>query len=161
MKRITICLLVLLLVACVALGFSIKSSAAADVAAATTEALGLETTFEEASLGLLHPQLRLQGLVVENPEGFGELPFVTVESVTINLRLSKLAGEVVEVPQVELDGLTINLLRSGTSSNVTTVVSSLIGHRLRNDWGMEGDDTRYKVERLVMRNVMIRTQASS
>ncbi|MFT5289779.1 MAG: hypothetical protein ACI8QS_001651 [Planctomycetota bacterium] len=158
MKRITIGLIVLCLFVCLVVLYSAKSTAATDIADATTEALGLETTFRESSLGILDPQLQLKDLVIANPEGFGELPFATIETVTIRLRLSKLGGEVIEIPQVELDGVTIQLIRNGAASNVTSVLSNVIAHRLRNDWGVDADSKRYRVERLVMRNVTLQAQ---
>ena len=110
---------IVLLVAAVALGRNalIKHGAKAAVKAA----LGLEIDIEDLDVGLFTSQVRIQGLRVSNPPGFGDAPLAVIPLIYVDYEagslfgpkphFSEIAVEVSEVSVVKDAGGALNLNR--------------------------------------------------
>jgi len=96
--------LLLLLVAGIFYSDSILEKA---VEAGGTRALGVETKLGKADLGLFTGSVELEWLVVANPEGFQERPFLEVASIATRISPAKLLGDEAS----EVDRLTIKDVR--------------------------------------------------
>lgn len=61
--------------------------------------------------------LRIEGVSLGNPPGFGEQPFLEVRSASVGVRLLPLLQQRLEVSRVAVDGLTVTLISRGEEDN--------------------------------------------
>ena len=97
------------------------------VESAGSEALSVPTTLERASLGLLSGTLELTNLAIANPPGYGDVPFLSLDSGRAELAISSLRADVIELPLLELSGLTLRLVQRVDGSNYRTLLENVSG----------------------------------
>jgi hypothetical protein len=90
-----------------------------------TYALGVETRLDEASIGLFSGAFALHGLTVANPPGFAEPSFFALRSGELVLPLSNLRQERIEIPKLELAGITLALERNAQGTNYAAILANL------------------------------------
>lgn len=121
--------LVLLAVIVVLLGggaaLSLGSVASSAIERGGQYALGVPTEVDDVELGLFSGRFGLSGLRVANPPGFDEPHLLTLDGVDLSVGLGSLTSDLVEVPALVVDGLTITLERGAAGMNVTPVMKSL------------------------------------
>lgn len=118
-------------------------------------ALGTETTIQELDLGLLSGEATLEELRVSNPQGFDSPHFLTLRRARVAVRLRSFLADTVEVRRLELEDMDLTLEQRGTSSNVAPVLASL---REATAGRAPEDETRYRIGRMVIREVTARLQ---
>lgn len=90
-----------------------------------THALGVPTTLDEASIGLFSGAFALHGLRVANPPGFAEPDFFSMRAAELELPLANLVQERIEIPVLELSGITLALERNAQGTNYGAILASL------------------------------------
>lgn len=90
-----------------------------------TYALGVETTLDEADVSLLGGRFALSELEVANPPGFTSPQFLRLGSGKLEVSLSSLNSDRVEIPSLVLDGLTLSLERKDGQANYDAILKSL------------------------------------
>lgn len=128
MKRLVRVLLVLvLLVAIVGVGavLFVDSLTRRAVEQGGSHALGVETKLESASIGLFSGAFALSGLSVANPPGFAQPHFFAMRSAKLELPLMQLTQDRIEIPLLELAGLTLDLERNATGTNYSVILANL------------------------------------
>ena len=70
-----------------------------------------EVKIESFDLRLLPPRVRLENIVIGNPEGFAEEQLLSAELLKVRLSAIPLIYGVMAIEEVHLDGLNINLIR--------------------------------------------------
>jgi hypothetical protein len=113
---------------------------------AATTVLGAPVTVERAGLDVFGPRLRLEGLVVHNPPGYGAEPLLTVRRLAVRVDVASLLGETVRVPEVQVDGYALRVERAGRRTNLDD-----LRRRVMETLGREPPSSRIRVERLVVR----------
>src|SRR5262245_21222468 len=88
-------------------------------------ALGVETRLESASVGLVSGEFALSGLSVANPPGFAEPSFFALGGARLELPLSALLEERVIIPELTLDGITLDLERNPQGTNYGAILDNL------------------------------------
>ena len=114
--------LVVLLIVCVII--FINSIAKSAITNAGTSTLGVETSLDSISIGLFSGQSSIDGLSVANPKGF-DGDFLDLSEGLLDVNLSTLLGDVVEVKQIALDGLQIQFVQKLGGSNVSTILANV------------------------------------
>jgi len=90
-----------------------------------THALGVETRLEEASIGLFSGAFSLAGLSVANPAGFAEPSFFALRSAELELPLTHLTEQRIEIPSLVLTGITLDLERNRNGTNYAAILANL------------------------------------
>lgn len=126
-----------------------------------TYALGVETTLEEADIGLVDGRFALTGLAVANPEGFEAPRFLSLTSGRLELSLASLRSDRIEVPSLVLDDLTLSLERSGGKANYDAILKNL--ERFGSKKGepqppAEESGKRFVIREIVLNNVRAEVQ---
>lgn len=88
-------------------------------------ALGVETKLESASIGVFSGAFALGGLSVANPPGFAEPHFFALRSAELELPLASLGAERIEIPFLELAGITLDLERNQEGTNYGAILANL------------------------------------
>jgi len=90
--------------------------------------LGVNLTFGHLRVNLCCLKATIEGLTVENPEGYSSPFLLRLDEVHLNFGLRRLLcslGRRLAVQQLELDGVEVNVERKLTSSNVAEVLANL------------------------------------
>lgn len=130
-----------------------------------THALGVPTTLEKASIGLFSGEFALHGLSVANPPGFAEPAFFSMRTAELQLPLSNLARERIEIPSLELAGITLALERNAQGTNYGAILDSLERFQSTSPAGGEGapggsggGDKAFHLGELVLRDIRAAVQ---
>lgn len=90
-----------------------------------TYALGVPTTLDSASVGLLSGKFSMKGLEVSNPTGFTDPNFFTLGEGAVQLDPQSFSQEVIQLPLLRFDGITANLEKKGGQSNYKVILDNL------------------------------------
>lgn len=146
-------LIVLLLVA----SLWVDSAASTAVQGAVTGALGVETTLESMDLSIFAGQCAIEGLEIQNPEGFSSPHFLKLGAGEVEANLMSVLGDVVEIPRIALSGIEVSLEHAGGKSNFGTILDHVKkGQKSKDDTGGKG----YRIEEIVLEDIKVSTSVS-
>lgn len=103
----------------------IDSIAKAGVERGSTYAMGVPTTLDSADVKIMAGEFDMGGLTVSNPEGYSTPHFLAMRDGGVSVQLQSLMGEVVELPTLTLDGISVNLQRADGKTNYNTILENL------------------------------------
>ncbi len=154
--RILIGLAILLIVGGVAIVMMLDSIAAETIERGGTYALGVETTVDAVDIDLggeLHAGL--SGLEIANPPGFESPRFFALGAGGLEFPLGSIMSDSVEVPEILLEGIEINLERSGGNTNYGVILDSLARFESGETEQAEGEEGGkvFVVRRIVLRDI--------
>jgi hypothetical protein len=142
--------------------FWLDSIARSAVERGGTHALGVETSLEDASIGVLSSKFALTDLDVANPAGFAGPSFLSMRSARLELPLRQLLEPRVTIPALELEGITIHLERGANGTNFGQILDHLSrfesGSGNPPDEAKEGESKTFHLQRLVIRDVRASVQ---
>ena len=115
----------LLVVLLLAAGFLVGRYARQGIERGATYALGVPTTVDSASLGLLGGRLALAGVTVKNPDGYTTPHVLTLGRGSVAVTLPSLLKDTIQVPEFTLDALDLNLERRGGKANYQVIMDNL------------------------------------
>ncbi|MCA9292304.1 MAG: AsmA family protein [Phycisphaerales bacterium] len=122
---IPVALVVLLIAAVIVAAMYVDSIAKAGVEQGGSYALGVKTSLRSADVKLLSGGVSLNGLNVANPSGFTTPHFLSLDDGSVDVSLSSLRSETVEVSTFELSGIDINLEKSAQGANYKAILDNL------------------------------------
>lgn len=125
MKKLLLALVVVLLVVVGGAWFYLDRIAQTVVERGGTQALGVPVRVESMALAPFSGRFGMQGFRVSNPEGFSDQPVFRLGSGQVGVRLGSLFGEVIEVPEILLDGLHVRLERTRKGTNLKRLLDNL------------------------------------
>lgn len=118
--------LVVLLVLVVVIAFiSIDKIAKASVEKGTAYALAVPTSLSSADVGIFDGTFKMQGLQIDNPEGYDSPFFFRLESGSVEVSLDSLTSDVVTLPKLHLTDIDIHLDRAKGKTNVSAILDNL------------------------------------
>jgi len=88
------------------------------VAREGSRALSMRVTLEGARLGLLGPRLRLEGIALGNPPGFGDERMLAAERVSVRVDPASLLQETIRLREVAVDGFVLRVESVDGRTNV-------------------------------------------
>ena len=88
---------------------SVNYLAKAGIEAGGTYALGVKTTVDSVSLGLVSGQAQINGLSIANPEGFKTPHLMKTGRVELAVVPGSILGDTIQVKKFEIDGLDLNM----------------------------------------------------
>jgi hypothetical protein len=105
--------------------FFINGAARRGVEAGGTYALGVNTSLDRLSIGLLSGKLSMGGLRVANPQGFKSDKFMSLGEGDVAVSLASLTKDTIVVPTFALDTIDVNLEKQGGKSNYQVILDNL------------------------------------
>ena len=148
-------LVLLLVIALFVVGFFIDGIAKTAIETAGTEALGVPTRVGSCHLGLLRGTFKLEDLTIDNPEGFGDDPFLTLGEGKVAVSPGSLREPVVELPELTLDRVGLSMVQHLKGSNYGTILDNLKRYQGTSS-SEEGEGTRYIIRTLRLTDVNVR-----
>ena len=119
-----ILILALLVILILLVMFFINSIAKSAITSAGSSTLGVSTSLDSINIGLFSGHSSIDGLEVANPKGF-DGDFLDLSEGVLDVNLSTLLGDVIEVKQVSLDGLKVEFLQKLGGSNVSQILDNV------------------------------------
>ncbi len=129
---------VLLIVTVIGIFVFVDSLAKQGIEKGTSYALAVPTTLQRADVGITTGSFDMEGLNVANPEGFDTPHFMNLDSAGVAVSFESLSKDVVELPSLTLDGIDVNLQKTGNGSNYGVILENL------KRFESEGDDAASK-----------------
>lgn len=96
-------------------------------------ALGVDTTIDFISIGLLPPLLRVSGIEIENPQGFKDDNFLELGTGSLDVDLGSLFSPTLHARSLRLDDIDVRLERGVRSSNYGVLLNNVKVRAARGD----------------------------
>jgi hypothetical protein len=153
---LVIILVVLLAAGLIAAFFYIDAIARQAVERGGTYALGVNTTLRKADVKVFSGAVTLNGLRVDNPEGFAADHFLRLGEGDVAVSLASLRQEVVRLPTLTLKTIDVNLEKKDGKANYRVILDNL--KKLSGDRPTEGAQ-KYVIETVDIRRVTVHVTA--
>ncbi|MFZ4750585.1 MAG: hypothetical protein ACOYMM_08760 [Phycisphaerales bacterium] len=125
-RKVLIAVALLLVVLVVGGVLFLDSIVKAGIATAGTHVLGVKTTVEDVSIGLVSGETAIRGLAVDNPQGYAPVKFLALGAVEVDAPISGLTGEKIVIERLVLRDLTIDVEKGADGKlNVERIVENL------------------------------------
>ena len=126
LRKLLIALALLLLLLVVGTVLFLDSIVKAGIGTAGTHVLGVKTSARDVSIGLVSGRTSIEGLEVDNPQGYAPVKFLTLGAVTVEAPISQLTGDKIVIDKVALSDLTIDVEKGADGKlNVERIVENL------------------------------------
>lgn len=136
--------------------FWIDHIARVGVEAGASYGLGVPTTLETASIGIVSGRSTLDGLRVSNPPGFAAAHILKLDHGGLGASLGTLTGDLIEVDQLSLEGIEVNLEKTATGSNFQVIADHLQRFESSADTQTPASSgRRFIIHEAVIRNVKV------
>lgn len=156
LQRLVVLALVLVLLLGGILVVWIDSIAKTGIEKAGTYALGVATTVEDVNIGVLGGGVEIAGLEVANPEGFDTPHFVQLSDGAVDASISTLRETPSRVASINLDGLDMNLQKTGGKANYEVILENLKRFESEEP-DPEGTSHPFVIEEVRVTNIMVHT----
>jgi hypothetical protein len=160
-KRIVV-LVVLVVVVVGAIGYiAVDRIAKAGIEQGGTHAMGVETKLDGIHVGLFSGSVSMDGLSIENPEGFKADHFMSLGDGSVDVTLGSLMGDKVEVPMLQLNDIDLSLEKDGGKANYQVILDHLASvsggqNEPVEDTGEEGK--KFVIKELVITDVKVQAE---
>lgn len=154
--KVLLVLVILLIVAVAVVSFSIDGIAKRQVESAATTTLGVDTSLDSLSLGILRGSVKLHNLEVRNPAGYTAEHFFEMKDGRLIVSLGTLMGDKVVAPTLELSDLTINLEKKGGKANYEVITDHLKKQDTQDPNAQAGK--KFVIDDVTIRNIKVHAQ---
>ena len=138
----------------------INSIAKSAITTAGTSTLGVDTSLDSISIGLFSGHSSIDGVSVANPKGF-DGDFLDLSEGVLDVNLSSLLGDVIEVRQIALEGLNVQFVQKIDGSNVSRILdnvkgsTSAVSDKPAKDESDPGSSRKFVIDQLKVTNVKV------
>jgi hypothetical protein len=115
-------LLIVLLLAFILVGNTLIKRG---IEAAGTKTLGVPVTVKDIDLSILKGRVKIEGLVVKNPQGYANETLLELGEGVVNLDIGSLFGDTIKIELIKLDGTKLTLEQKGLTSNLKEILDKL------------------------------------
>ena len=115
-----------------------------------TTALGVPVKVDKVDVGLFAGKVDLVGLNIANPPGFPSAEFATLRTGSLQVAMGSLRGDIVQAPQLVIDGVTLHLERAGDQMNYLPILEHI---KSRETSHSDDGGKKFIVREVVIRNV--------
>jgi hypothetical protein len=124
-KKLFISLVLILLLVAGGMFFYFDSLVKSGIQVVGSQALGTAVTVDSVSISPINGQGSLSGLRVENPEGFDSQYAFELDSVTVNVNVSSVFTDVIEIESITIVQPVITYETKITTDNIRALLSNL------------------------------------
>jgi len=151
--KLIVAVVLLLVIAVIAAFFSINRIAKTAIERGGTFALGVDTGVESADVGIFSGELSLNGVRIDNPEGYAADHFMELGNGEMEVSLGSLREDVVVLPRLLLTDLKVAMERGAGGTNYGVILDNLKRFEAEE---LDPDAKRYVINELVISNVNVR-----
>ncbi len=123
--KLVLVVVVLLAAVVIAVAFYLDAIAKGAIEKGATYALGVQTTLDEADVGVISGEFSMKGLNVANPEGFQGDHFLQLGEGYVDVSMGSLRQDTVQLPLLTLTTVSMILEKKGDESNYKVILDNL------------------------------------
>jgi len=128
-----------------------------------TYAMGVETKLSDISVGLLSGSVSLDGLAIDNPEGFKSDHFFQLGDGSVAVTLGSLMEDTVEIQSLKLNNIDMALEKDGGKANYEVILEHLAevtggGDEPAEPTEDEAEGKKFIVRELVITDVKVKAE---
>lgn len=118
-----------------------------------SSALGVPAHIEKLKLDLFDGHLDINGMTIDNPEGFNAPFLIKIDKFELKLITSSLNSPTLDIQKFDLNGLEVNIEQKFINSNVAIIGKNL--SRSKTDRESQGDrnEKKLKADRISISNI--------
>jgi len=90
-----------------------------------SSALKVGVRVNDVSLKILRGKLNLNGLEVDNPQGYQHKQLLTLGNVFVAVNIKSLMSDTVEIDQIRLDNVNLTIEQKGMTNNLQEILNNL------------------------------------
>ena len=120
-----------------------------------TYALGVDTRVETLSLSLVKGQFGINGLKIDNPDGFESEHLMKSGQFEIEAIPLSLLGNTVELRKFVIDGLELNIEQKLSGNNVSKIIANLKRLSSGREKQKKAGGKKLRVDKISIRNVTV------
>ena len=123
----TVALTIIIVLLLFSLTFEFFGNKAIKVAIETagTNTLNVAVTLDKIALSPLAGSVKIDNLVVANPEGYENLTMLELGEAKVDLQTTSLLSDIVNIQELKLDGMIFTIEQKGLTNNLKEILDSL------------------------------------
>lgn len=125
LKWLVVVLLVLILVVSILVSVFGNRALRVGIENGASIALKVGVRVNDVSLKMLGGKLNLNGLEVDNPEGYQHEQLLTLGNVFVAVNIKSLMSDTVEIDQIRLDNVNLTIEQKGLTNNLQDILNNL------------------------------------
>lgn len=146
-------LFALALVAALVAWFMVDRIARSAVEHASSSAIGVPVSLRSISIRPFAGAVRLAGLSVANPPGYTDSPILVLDRGGVEVKVSTLLEEQVQLSRLELDGIDVRIEQRLGGSNIKDLIANMPSSPPADPNAPPGK--RFMIEQLSVRNIRV------
>jgi hypothetical protein len=149
-------LVILLVAACIVGLVFVDSIAREGIQAGATYALGVNTTLDKASVGVVSGKFSMNGLKVDNPKGF-DGKFLSLGNGGVAVSLGSLTSDTVVLPKFQLTDVEMDLERGSSGANYQIILDNLkkLESGKKSQEPASKSEKKFKINEISIKNVVV------
>lgn len=125
MSKIVVGLLVFILIVILLISIFGDSALKTGVETAATSAMKVNVKLDDISLKMLAGKMKMNNLVVDNPEGYENPTFLELGNAYIDLKTTSLLSDTIEIEKIQFDNITLVMEQKGLTNNLKEILANL------------------------------------
>lgn len=124
-KQVAIGLAVLVVVVVLIVHFAGDAALKAGIETGASKALGVDVSVDKISFSVLGGKVEIKDLVIANPDGYQHPEMLKIGRGYVNVSISSLLSDRVEVEAIKFDGIDMVIEQKGITSNLNDIMNNL------------------------------------
>lgn len=125
LPKIGIGLLVFILIVILLVSIFGDAALKTGVETGATKAMKVNVALDDISLSMLAGKLKMNDLVVDNPEGYQNPTFLELGNAYVDLKTTSLLSDTIEIEKMQFDNITLTMEQKGLTNNLKEILNNL------------------------------------
>ena len=125
LRTVVLTVIIVLLVFSLTFEFFGNKAIKVAIEKAGSETLNVAVTLDGITLSPLAGSVKLNNLVVANPEGYANLTLLELGTAEVDLQTTSLLSDTVNIQEIKLDGMVFTIEQKGLTNNLKEILDSL------------------------------------
>ena len=158
MSKIVVGLLVFILILILLISIFGDIALKTGVESAGTSAMKVNVKLDDISLSMLAGKLKMNNLVVDNPEGYQNPTFLELGNAYIDLKTTSLLSDTIEIETMQFDNITLTIEQKGLTNNLKEILANLPKSEPTEDKSEEKSGKNLLIKQLDINGVTVKAK---
>ena len=158
MSKIVVGLLVFILILILLISIFGDIALKTGVESAGTSAMKVNVKLDDISLSMLAGKLKMNNLVVDNPEGYENPTFLELGNAYIDLKTTSLLSDTIEIETMQFDNITLTIEQKGLTNNLKEILANLPKSEPTEDKSEEKSGKNLLIKQLDINGVTVKAK---
>ena len=158
MSKIVVGLLVFILILILLISIFGDIALKTGVESAGTSAMKVNVKLDDISLSMLAGKMKMNNLVVDNPEGYENPTFLELGNAYIDLKTTSLLSDTIEIETMQFDNITLTIEQKGLTNNLKEILANLPKSEPTEDKSEEKSGKNLLIKQLDINGVTVKAK---